>query len=197
MKKKIFAVIIAIAVFCAGHVNAQYYNPNGGFEEIDFSVSLAGGVSLVNDATSPVASVRLGADIHRFLGELEFSYLSVDAVNRRCEDNFQESSLSTVTFGVNLGVKFLQGHSGYLALMLSGGYSMQEEWRYCDYYCYYGPRHDRYHGKGYFGVGLNGTARLSSHFGLFGEARYQSIPIEGAGRTKWGAVFQGGVRFYF
>ena len=194
MKSKFFAVIIAIAVFCAGQVNAQRYSYDGAFDGVDFSVSLAGGATFVNSGASPVGSVRLGADISRFIGELEFSYFSVDA---ECDENLEKSTLSTVTVGANIGVKFLQGRSGYLALMLSGGYSMQEEWRYCDYYCYYGPRHDRYCGKGYFGVGLNGTLRLSSHFGVFGEARYQSIPIEGAGRTKWGGVFQGGVRFYF
>ncbi len=196
MKAKIFAVIIAVVMICAGNASAQYYYGRG-LEDVDFSVSLSGGAAFVNDFTSPVASVRLGADFNRIIGELEFSYLSVNAVDESCYGGIEKTSLSTVTFGINLGVKFLKGRAGYLAAAIHTGYAMQEEWLLDDYHCCYGPRHDRYHGKGYFGVGLNGTVRLAPRFGLFGEARYQSIPIDGAGRNKWGGVLQGGVRFYF
>ena len=197
MKRKIFAVMIAIAVICTGRVSAQYYNYGQGLESVDFSASFAAGAALVNDFTSPVASVRLGAELNRFLGEMEFSYLSVNAVDLNCGGNFEKTSLSTVTFGINLGAKFLSGRAGYLALMIHGGYSMQEEWLLGDYHCYYGARKDRYCGKGYFGLGLNGTLRLSSRFGLFAEARYQSIPVDGGGHNKWGGIFQGGIRVYF
>ncbi len=196
MKLKIFAAIIAIAITCAEKVSAQYFNYGGGFEDVEFSVSFAGGATLVNEFTSPVASVRLGAEFNRFLGEIEFSYLSINAVKAFEEWESQKERLSTVTFGVNLGVKFLQGYSGYMALMLHTGYSMQEEWCCGDYY-HYGPMRDRYYGKGYFGLGVNGTLRVSPRFGVFGEARYQSLPVDGCGEVKWGGIFQGGVRFYF
>lgn len=44
---------------------------------------------------------------------------------------------------------------------------------------------------------LNGSVNLSSRIALFGEARYQSIPIDGRGEIKWGGVFTGGIKFYF
>ncbi len=197
MKAKIFVVMIAIAIIYAGRANAQYYSYGRGLENVEFSASLAAGATVVNDFISPVASVRLGAELNRFLGEMEFSYLSINAVDEKCGERFEKNRLSTVTFGVNFGVKFLRGRAGYLALMMHGGYSMQEEWMYDDYHCYHGPRCDRYYGRGYFGLGLNGTIRIAPRFGVFAEARYQSIPVDGGGRCKWGGVLQGGLRFYF
>ncbi len=196
MKFKFFAVIIAIAVICTGKANAQYFDCGSGFDDVEFTASFAGGATLVNEFTSPVASVRLGAEFNRFIGEAEVSYLSINAVGFYDDVDVRKEKLSTVTFGVNLGVKFLQGYSGYMALMLHTGYSMQEEWCCGDYY-HYGPRHDRYYGKGYFGVGVNGTLRIASRFGILGEARYQTLPVNGCGEVKWGGIFQGGVRFYF
>lgn len=198
MKNKLFAVMIAIAIICAGRANAQYYGYDRGFEGVDFSASFAAGAAFVNEFTSPVASVRLGAESNRFLGEMEFSYLSVNAVEAAYDEGIEKNTLSTVTFGVNVGVKFLQGRSGYMALVMGGGYSMQEEWMFDDYHFHhYGYHGNRYHGRGYFGVGLNGTVRISSRFGIFAEARYQSIPVDGIGRNKWGGILQGGIKFYF
>lgn len=197
MKARIFAVMIAIAIICTGKANAQYYNYGSGLEDVDLSVSLAAGATLVNDFTSPVADVRLGAELNRFLGEMEFSYISINAVNGQCGENIEKNTLSTVTFGVNLGVKFLHGRAGYVALMMHGGYSMQEEWLFNEYHCHHGPRGHHYRGKGYFGLGLNGTVRIAPRFGLFAEARYQSMPVNGGGHSKWGGIFQGGIRFYF
>lgn len=197
MKTRIFAVIFAIAMICVGNANAQYYNYGRGLDNVDFSVSLSGGAMFINEFTSPVASVRLGADFSRFIGELEFSYLSINAVDESCYGGVEKASLSTVVFGVNLGVKLLRGRAGYLAAAIHTGYAMQEEWLLDDCHSCYGPRHDRYNGAGYFGVGLNGTVRIASRFGLFGDVRFQSIPYDGTGESKWGGVLQGGVRFYF
>lgn len=189
MKMKIFAVIFAIAMICAGRANAQYSYYGGGSEEVDFSVSFSGGAVLFNDFTSPAASVRFGVDYSRFIGELEFSYLSINAAAENCYGGYDKNSLSTVTFGVNMGVKFLGGSSGYIVASIHTGYAIQEEWLFDNYYCCYESHHGRFRGKGYFGVGLSGAIKITSRFGLFGEARYQSLPIDGAGRNKWGSVF--------
>ncbi len=48
-----------------------------------------------------------------------------------------------------------------------------------------------------FWGGVNASVNLSRRISLFGEARYQSIPIDGMGEIKWGGVFTGGIKFYF
>ena len=178
------AVIIAIAMTCAVEsVKAQ---------DMSLYTTFGGGVSLVKDMTSPVGSIRLGMDTGYVFAEVEGSYLSM----KQGENN----TLSTMTAGVNVGMKFLAGYYGYLAVMLNTGYALQEDMYHG--YCYdpcwgYGYGCHRYHGKYYIGAGVRGNVFLGDRISLFGEARYQSIPIDGGGRNKWGGIFQGGISFYF
>lgn len=178
------AVIIAIAMTCAVEsVKAQ---------DMSLYTSFGGGVSLIENCTSPVFSLRLGMDAGYVFSEVEGSYLSM----KQDENN----TLSTMTAGVNVGMKFLAGYYGYLAVMLNTGYALQEDMYHG--YCYdpcwgYGYGRHRYHGKCYIGAGVRGNVFLGERISLFGEARYQSIPIDGGGRNKWGGIFQGGISFYF
>ena len=177
------AVIVAIAMICAAtEVKAQ-----------SLYTSFSGGVSVVKKSVSPVFSIRLGFDEGLVFSEIEGTYVSMKSE--------KENTLQTITSGANVGLKFLSGYSGYMAVMLCAGYALQED-RYHGY-CYdpcwgygYGYGH-RYHGKAYIGAGVRGNVYLGDRVSLFGEARYQSIPIEGAGRNKWGGVMQAGVSFYF
>lgn len=178
------AVIIAIAMTCAVEsVKAQ---------DMSLYTSFGGGVSLVKDMTSPVFSLRLGMDAGYVFSEVEGSYLSMK--------QYENNTLSTMTAGVNVGMKFVSGYHGYLAVMLNTGYALQEDMYHG--YCYdpcwgYGCGRHRYHGKYYIGAGVRGNVYISDSISLFGEARYQSIPIDGGGRNKWGGIFQGGISFYF
>ena len=175
------AVVIAIAVICAAtEVKAQ-----------SLYTSFGGGVSVIKENVSPVFSIRAGWDESLIFTEVEGAYLSMKS---------GENKFSTMTVGVNAGLKFVSGYYGYMAVMLCTGYALQED-RYHGY-CYdpcwgygYGPH--RYHGRAYIGAGVRGNLFLGDRVSLFGEARYQSIPIEGAGRNKWGGVMQTGVAFYF
>jgi len=210
MKKLFFAVMMAIAFICVGvqNVNAQDYYP---YRDYTFNVSVGGGVSLVDEAVSPTFGVRLGFESCIVLVEGEFSYLSIDNNNngRPNWDKDERETLSTMTAGVNIGAKLVQGNYGYLAAMLYTGYAIQEDrfrgrdycWD-CDYYyggydycCDYGSRRD-YHGKMYFGLGLQGSVDFS-RFGIFAEARFQNIPVKGMGEDKWGLVANAGFKFYF
>jgi hypothetical protein len=175
--------IIAIAMTCTA-ISASAQGA--------FYTSFGGGVSLVKDNVSPVYSVRLGMDVDLVFAEVEGSYLSM----KQNETN----TLSTMTMGANVGLKFLSGYYGYLAVMLNTGYALQEDRHHG--YCYdpcwgYDYGRHRYHGKYYIGAGVKGNVFLSDRISLFGEARYQSIPIDGGGRNKWGGIFQGGISFYF
>ena len=178
------AVVVAIAMICTvQRISAQDA----------LYTSFGGGVSLVKkDMVSPVASIRLGMETGYVFTEVEGCYLSM----KHGENN----TLSTMTAGVNVGMKFLAGYYGYLAVMLNTGYALQEDMYHG--YCYdpcwgYGYGHHRYHGKYYIGAGVRGNVFLGDRISLFGEGRYQSIPIEGGGRNKWGGVIQGGISFYF
>ena len=203
MKKKLFTVMATIVVICAvcvNNVNAQcfrYYDRGAGLfgDGVDFYAGFGAGAALVNDMASPAFSVRVGAEAGLFIGEIEGSYLSVNSLY---DDGFsaETNTLSTMTLGLNLGVKFLSSSYGHLALMVHTGFALQEEWFHGDYPYDYHHGH-AYHGRYYFGVGLNGSVNLSSRIALFGEARYQSIPIDGRGEIKWGGVFTGGIKFYF
>ena len=177
------ACMVAIAMICTA-VSASAQDA--------FYTSFGGGVSLVKDKVSPVYSVRLGMDVDLVFAEVEGNYLSM----KQNETN----TLSTMTMGANVGLKFLSGYNGYMAVMLCAGGVLQED-RYHGY-CYnpcwgygYGPH--RYHGRGYVGAGLRGNVYIGDRASFFGEARYQSIPIEGGGKNKWGGVCQAGVAFYF
>ena len=177
------AVIVAIAMTCTiVSANAQSA----------LYTSFGGGVSLIKDKCSPVYSIRLGMDVDLVFAEIEGSYLSM----KQNEAN----TMSTMTLGANMGLKFLSGYYGYMAIKLNTGYALQED-RYHGY-CYdpcwgHGYGRHRYHGKYYIGAGVKGNVFLGDRISLFGEARYQSIPIEGAGRNKWGAIVQAGISFYF
>ena len=180
------AVIVTVVMICAVvGANAQSALYAG----------FGGGVSLVKDMASPVFSVRLGMDEGFVLAEVEGSYLSIKSENKHGDD-----MLSTMTVGVNVGLKFLSGYHGYMAVMLNTGYALQEGLDYGDCYDPYrghGYGHHRYCGKYYIGAGVKGNVFICDRISLFGEARYQSIPIDGGGRNKWGAIFQGGINFYF
>ncbi len=203
MRTKIFTVIAAIAVICAVSVNSvnaqcRYYDRGSGLfgDGVSFYAGFGAGAALVNNMSSPAFSVRIGADAGLFIGEIEGSYLSVNSLYDKDGYKAETNTLSTMTVGMNIGVKFLSSDYGHLALMLHTGYALQEEWYHGDYGYDYHNGH-AYHGKHYLGVGLNGSIDLSPRIALFGEARYQSIPIDGRGETKWGGVFQGGLKFYF
>ena len=209
MKKLLGAVLVAIAINCVGvqNVSAIGFYPD---RDYAYNVSVGGGVSWVDGGCSPTFGLRAGMESSILLLEGEFSFLSI-------EDN-KRSNLSTMTVGANIGAKLVQGRNGYLAAMLYTGYAVQEDkfrGRDCgyyggyDYYCYdcygyydYGcydyycqPRRD-YHGKMYFGFGLQGTIDFS-RFGIFAEARFQNLPVKGLGEDKWGLVASTGFRFYF
>ncbi len=202
MRKKTFAVMAAIVVICTafvGNASAQcFYRYDYGYgggglfgEGANFYAGFGAGAALVNDMASPTYSVRLGVEAGLFVAELEGSYLSINSVY---DDGFETetNTLSTMTVGVNVGLNLLASSVGRLSLMLHTGYALQEEW-YHGYHDYYG----RYYGKFYIGAGLNGSVNLTNRFALFAEARYQSIPIDGCGKTKWGGVLSGGLRIYF
>ena len=213
MKKLLGAVLVAIAINCVGvqNVSAIGFYPD---RDYAYNVSVGGGVSWVDGGCSPTFGLRAGMESSILLLEGEFSFLSIEDNNR--------SNLSTMTVGANIGAKLVQGRNGYLAAMLYTGYAVQEDkfrGRDCgyyggyDYYCYdcygyydygcgYGcydyycqPRRD-YHGKMYFGFGLQGTIDFS-RFGIFAEARFQNLPVKGLGEDKWGLVASTGFRFYF
>lgn len=203
MKKNFFAVMAAIVVICSvfvGNASAQcFYRYDYGYgggglfgEGANFYAGFGAGTALVNDLASPTFSVRLGVEAGLFVAELEGSYLSINSVY---DDGFEPetNTLSTMTVGVNVGLNFLASSVGSLSLMLHTGYALQEEW-YHGYYDYYGHA---YYGRYYIGVGLNGSVNLTNRLALFAEARYQSIPIDGCGETKWGGVLSGGLRIYF
>lgn len=203
MKKNFFAVLATIVVICVANVqNAsaqRFYDfDRGGLfcNGVDFYVGFGAGAGLVNDMASPTFNVRVGADTGLFIGELEGSYLSMNSVWDSGYGTAETNTLSTMTLGVNLGVKFLASELGHLALMVHTGYALQEEWFHGDYY-YHDYHGHAYHGRYYFGVGVNASVNLSRRISLFGEARYQSIPIDGMGEIKWGGVFTGGIKFYF
>ena len=202
MKKRFFAVMAAIVVICTafvGNASAQcFYRYDYGYgggglfgDGANFYAGFGAGAALVNDMASPTYSVRLGVEAGLFVAELEGSYLSINSVY---DDGFETetNTLSTMTVGVNVGLNLLASSVGRLSLMLHTGYALQEEW-YHGYHDYYG----RYYGKFYIGAGLNGSVNLTNRFALFAEARYQSIPIDGCGKTKWGGVLSGGLRIYF
>ena len=208
--RKLLCLTVLMAMFI-GCVGVQAQNRYDGFY-----LSLDGGVSSVNKQRLPVLGLRLGMEYRLFVGEIEVSYLSLqknDGYNYQRNDG----SLSTMIAGVNFGVKFIQSNRGYLAAMLSVGYSLQEDWHkghgcdYYDYWCYdcgyccydygygydcYSPR-SRHHDDAYFGIGLTGAFDFTERFGIFAEARYQNIPTEGRGKSKWGFVSTAGLRFYF
>lgn len=213
MKKLLCAVLVAIAVNCVGVQKACAYDFYP-YRDYTFNISVGGGASLVDGGCSPTFGLRGGLEGSILLIEGEFSFLSI-------EDN-KRSNLSTMTAGANIGAKLVQGRYGYLAAMLYTGYAIQEDrfrGRDCGYYgcyddycydCYgyydYGcgydcydyycqPRRD-YHGKMYFGIGLQGTVDFS-RFGIFAEARFQNLPVKGLGEDKWGLVASAGFRFYF
>lgn len=165
-------------------------------------VSFGAGATFVQDMSSPAFSVRIGAEGDLFIGELEGSYLSINSLYEDHGKPAETNALTTMTIGINVGIKFLQGKAGYLAVTMHTGYALQEEWWHGDYgyygdYGYHGHHSSRYHGKYYLGAGVSGTVDISPRVGLFAEARYQSIPVDGCGKSKWGGVVQGGIRFYF
>ena len=83
--------IIAIAMTCTA-ISASAQDA--------FYTSFGGGVSLVKDNVSPVYSVRLGMDVDLVFAEVEGSYLSMKR---------ETNTLSTMTMGANVGLKFLSG----------------------------------------------------------------------------------------
>ena len=202
MKKNVFAVMAAIVVICTAFSSASaqcfyrydYGCGGGGLfgEGANFYAGFGAGAALVNDLASPTYSVRLGVEAGLFVAELEGSYLSINSVY---DDGFEPetNTLSTMTVGVNVGLNILASSVGRLSLMLHTGYGLQESWHH-GYHDYYGHA---YYGKYYIGAGLNGSVNLTNRFALFAEARYQSIPIDGCGKTKWGGVLSGGLRIYF
>ena len=164
-------------------------------------LSLGAGATIVEGQASPSAGLRVGVEFGYLFGEADVSYYSMKQSN-----GLDHKNLSTMTAGVNFGLKFIQGDLGYLAVILCTGYALQEDWHrgydccFYDYCCYnYGcsGRFYRHHEKPYFGVGLSGVVDVSERFGFFAEARYQSLPFGGRGDNKWGIVATGGVRFYF
>lgn len=201
MKKKFFAVMAAIAVICSVSIQsarAQYFcrYDDGLFGDgVNFYAGFGAGAGLVNDLASPTFNVRVGMEAGLFVGELEGSYLSINSVWDDGYGATETNTLSTVTLGVNFGVNLLASEIGRLSLMAHTGYALQEEWFHGGHY--YDHHGHAYYGRYYFGVGLSGSVNLSSRFALFGEARYQSIPIDGVGETKWGGIFTGGIRIYF
>lgn len=212
MKKSIFLQIAATIVsLCAAvNANAQCRRDYDCFlgDNVATHVSFGAGATFVQDMSSPAFSVRVGMEGRLFIGELEGSYLSVNSLYEPDGRPAETNALTTMTIGVNVGIKFFQRAKGYLAVTMHTGYSLQEDWwhgdccyyDYCDYYDgygYYSHPGDRYHGKYYFGVGVNGTVDISRLISLFVEARYQSIPVDGCGKSTWGGVAQGGIRFYF
>lgn len=208
MKGCFFTVLVAIVISCVG-VNANAQN-------LGCYLSLNGGATIVDNQNSPMFGVRFGVETELLIGEGEISYLSMSGKNE-FGHKVEEKNLATMTAGFNLGIKFIQSHRGYLAAMLYNGYSLQEDWYkghggcydyYCDYGyydygCGYGCGYDcydydcRYHEGYYIGFGLSGAIDVSYNMSIFGEARYQSIPVKGRGDDKWGAVVSGGVKFYF
>lgn len=203
MKKRFFAVMAAIVVICSVFSSASaqcFYRYDYGYgggglfgDGANFYAGFGAGAALVNDMASPTYSVRLGVEAGLFVAELEGSYLSINSVY---DDGFEPetNTLSTMTVGVNVGLNILASSVGRLSLMLHTGYALQEEWYHGGYYDYYGHA---YYGRYYIGAGLNGSVNLTNRFALFAEARYQSIPIDGCGKTKWGGILSGGLRIYF
>lgn len=190
------AGVVAIAMICAVlGASAQCRGISCG--EMSLYAGFGGGATLIQDMSSPVFSVRLGMETNLVVAEIEGSYLSINSVYDEW-GNSETNTLSTMTVGANIGLKFLKGNMGYLAVMLNTGYALQEDWYHHDPYWDYDYGHGhRYHGKYYIGAGLKGTVYISNKISLFGEARYQSIPVDGCGETKWGGVFQGGIAFHF
>lgn len=192
-------MVTIVAICVVNSVSAQCRRDYNSFlgDNVAAYVSFGAGATLVQDMSSPAFSVRVGAEGDLFIGELEGSYLSVNSLYKQ-DYSVETNALTTMTLGVNVGVKFLQCRAGYLAATMHTGYSLQEEWWHGCYDDYGHHGHgDRYHGKYYFGVGVSGVVDIASRVGLFAEARYQSIPVDGCGKSKWGGVIQGGVRFYF
>ncbi len=196
MRSYVFAIL---AMFVAGVVCSERAVAQDRYDGV--YLSFGSGVSIVKGQTSPIASLRVGAEYSFILGEAEVSYLSMKQSN-----GLDHKDLSTMTVGVNLGMKFIQGDRGYLAAIVSTGYSLQEDWHrgydccFYDYCCYnYGcdGRFYRHHEKPYFGFGLSGAVDITSRFGLYVDARYQTMPFGGRGKNCWGWLINGGMRFYF
>lgn len=197
MEKKIKkAVAVTIVTLCAVIMNARLYA-----QENLFYVGVGGGLTVTEKVNPPAFTLKFGVDVSRFIVELEASAVSLrteyeDVFN----DQHSKSKRSTeVNLGTNLGVKFVDGNRGYLALMLNTGYSLQDYY-YSD--IYYNPYYDygytwrqRYLGRFYIGSGVKGSVNISDTFSLFAEARYQTIPV---GKTAvWGGVFQAGMAVHF
>lgn len=203
MKKKLFTVMATIVVICAvcvNNVNAQcfrYYDRGAGLfgDGVDFYAGFGAGAALVNDMASPAFSVRVGAEAGLFIGEIEGSYLSVNSLY---DDGFsaETNTLSTMTLGLNLGVKFLSSSYGHLALMVHTGYALQEEWFHGDYPYDYHHGH-AYHGRYYLGVGLNGSVNLSSRIALFGEAVISQFRLTDVAKSSGAASLPEELSFIF
>ena len=188
--------MIAIVISCVGVCSAYAQ---------DCYLSLNAGATMVDNQNSPMFGLRFGVETALLIGEAEISYLSLRSESEYNEDVVKKN-LSTMIAGFNLGIKFLQGERGYLAAMFYNGYSLQEGWYnkygccydyYCGYYDYGCSHYRDYHDGYYVGFGLSGAINISNNIYLFGEARYQNIPVKGRGDDKWGAVVSGGIRFYF
>ena len=196
------ATIVVICTVFVGNVSAQRFyrydydcccNDGGLFGEgLDFYVGFGAGAALVHDMTSPAFNVRLGMDASLFIAEIEGSYLSVNSLYDDGVSS-ETNTLSTMTVGANLLLKFLNSSYGHLALMLHTGYALQEGWYHDCCYDYYAT----YLGRYYIGAGINAALNLTPNISLFGEARYQSIPVDGQGENSWGGVFSGGIKIYF
>lgn len=158
----------------------------------EYYVGFGGGASYANKKAAPVASVRVGIDTDWLIAEVEASYLSVSTNGYQ---NCDKDRASEILFGGNFGVKFVNSYKGYLALALNTGYALQEEM--LEYYhdCYH--NYDRpYRGKMYVGASLKGNVYLSDNISLWGEARYQSLPLKKKG-LEWAPILQAGIAFYF
>ena len=204
--RRLFCLAVMFIIIGTGvEANAQYRVES-------YYLSVSGGAISANKQCSPTVGVRFGVESMWLVSELEVDYLSVKSGGDK-----DSRSFSTMTAGVNLGYKFVQGRIGYLAATASVGYALQEDWHrgkscdYYDYYCYgccdygydygYGSHgcgyNKKHHDKAYFGVGLSGVLDITSRIALFAECRFQNIPVNGKGDTSWGFNTQGGVRFYF
>ena len=191
MRKLLLAVIVAIVANCVcERVEARDFYP---YRNVSYSASLGGGISLVENNVKPVAGLRFGVEFSYILAEIEFSYLAIDGKLA----NADEKNISTMTAGLAVGAKFVQGYRGYLAGMIYTGSSLQgslyDYGGYCDYYRK--PR--RSCGKPYLGLGLQGVVDFNDRIGCFIEARYQTVPVKGFGDDKWGLVTCVGLRCMF